>query len=261
MTLVLALCAAARAQTTGDSPEKIRGSLEGTVTNDSGGGVSGVVVSINAPAGNSQTMVTDAEGRFRIAGLKRNRETTAVHNESNPLPGGKSTATGSGEEKNVSLRGTVTEVSGTAVLGVIVTVQTTEGNSRTAITDTDGSFRIAGLKWDKTLDVFTLPRGSGLAGDNSSQIKFWSLQGLMFATAVAAAETTQNCIQSGSCTAIPSAFHSRAAMYGVGLPAAAGIALLSYEMKKHHNRWWYLPPTLVIAADGVLTFHSARASQ
>jgi hypothetical protein len=49
-------------------------------------------------------------------------------------------------------------------------------------------------------------------------------------------------------------------MYNAGLPVAAGIAILSYEMRKHRNRWWYLPPAFVIAGDGVLTFHSARAA-
>jgi hypothetical protein len=94
-----------------------------------------------------------------------------------------------------------------------------------------------------------------------STVSFWSLQALMFGSAVAAAETTHNCIQSGSCTAIPTQFRTRSAMYNVGLPMCAGIAILSYEMKKHGNRWWFLPSSLVIAADGLLTLHSARASQ
>jgi hypothetical protein len=50
-------------------------------------------------------------------------------------------------------------------------------------------------------------------------------------------------------------------MYNAALPVAAGIAILSHEMKKHGNRWWFLPPAIVAAADGLLTLHSARASQ
>jgi hypothetical protein len=39
------------------------------------------------------------------------------------------------------------------------------------------------------------------------------------------------------------------------------MAVLSYEMKKHGKRWWFLPPAIVTGASGLLTFHSARASQ
>src|SRR5271157_3724161 len=78
----------------------------------------------------------------------------------------------------------------------------------------------------------------------STKVGFWFLQGLMFGSAVAAAETTHNCIQAGSCTAIPPQFRTRTAMYNAGLPVAAGVAILSYEMKKHGNHWWFVPSTL-----------------
>lgn len=226
-------------EATSNSAGKIEGSLEGTVKNESGAGVSGVVVTVSAPAGNSQTAVTGTTGTFRV-----------------PL-----TATGSSRQSNMSFRGKVTEVSGAAVLGVDVTVKTPGGNSITAVTDANGKFQIGGLKWDNKLNTFTKPSSKGWPGDTNSQIKFWSLQGLMFATAVAAAETTHNCFQTASCTAIPTQFRSRAAMYSVGIPVVAGVAILSYEMKKHDNRWWYLPPTFALAAEGLLTFHSASASK
>jgi len=96
--------------------------------------------------------------------------------------------------------------------------------------------------------------------DKGAKVGFWFLQGLMFGSAVVAAETTHNCIQAGSCTAIPAPFRTRTAMYNAGLPVAAGFAILSYEMKKHGNHWWFLPSTLVTAADSVLSIHAARAS-
>jgi len=46
-----------------------------------------------------------------------------------------------------------------------------------------------------------------------------------------------------------------------GLSVAAGIAILSYEMKNHGNRWCFLPSMAVAAADGVLTLHLAGASR
>jgi hypothetical protein len=141
----------------------------------------------------------------------------------------KSTTDQPGKDKLI-LEGVDQDAAGGAVRGVDATPSGRSGSSRATGT------------------------GSG------AQVGFWSLQGLMFASAIAAAETTHNCIQAGSCTAIPVQFRTRTAMYNAGLPVAAGIAILSYEMKKHGNRWWYLPSVVVVAADGLLAVHSARAS-
>jgi hypothetical protein len=94
----------------------------------------------------------------------------------------------------------------------------------------------------------------------ASQIEFWSLQGIMLGTTIAAINTTHNCLQAGSCTAIPDFLQSRTALYNVGLPMAAGCAILSYEMKKHGSRWWFLPSAVATGAAGLLTVHSVNAS-
>jgi hypothetical protein len=94
-----------------------------------------------------------------------------------------------------------------------------------------------------------------------SRVAFWTLQGLMFASLVAAVETTQRCLNAGSCTAIPVPFQSRTALYNLGVPVSVGIAVISYEMKKHGNHWWYVPPVITIAADCLLAIHGVRASQ
>jgi hypothetical protein len=93
-----------------------------------------------------------------------------------------------------------------------------------------------------------------------SQVEFWTVQGVMFGTTIAAIATTYNCLQAGSCTAIPVAFRSRGAMYSVGIPMAAGVAILSYEMEKHGKHWWFVPSAIAAGAAGLLTYHSARAS-
>lgn len=87
---------------------------------------------------------------------------------------------------------------------------------------------------------------------------YWAAQGLMLVSFVAAVETTQSCINKGSCTAIPSPLRTSGAMYAVGLPVVAGAAYLSYYLKKHENRWWYVPSLVVGAGGVVLTTHSAR---
>ena len=96
--------------------------------------------------------------------------------------------------------------------------------------------------------------------DRRSQIEFWSVQGVMFGTTIAAIATTHNCLQAGSCTAIPSSLQSRGAMYSVGIPMAVGVAILSYEIKKHEKRWWFVPSAMLAGAAGVLTYHSVGAS-
>jgi hypothetical protein len=96
--------------------------------------------------------------------------------------------------------------------------------------------------------------------DSLSRVKFWALQGVMFAMLAVSVETTHRCLDAGSCTGIPTPFQSRSAMLGVGVPVTAGIAILSYEMKKHDNHWWFLPPAIVIGAETALTIHGVRAS-
>ena len=96
--------------------------------------------------------------------------------------------------------------------------------------------------------------------DRRSQIEFWAVQGVMFGMSITAIETTHTCLKAGSCTAIPDALQSRGAQYMLGVPVAAGVAILSYEIKKHKKRWWFVPSAMLAGAAGVLTYHSIGAS-
>jgi len=228
-------------------PEKGKMVLEGTVKDASGAAVRGVVVIVKGRSGSARTAVTDSEGKFQI-GSKRSNEAADGQDESQAAD---NHAALTDPWKN-GIQGMVTGASGDALSGVLVTMNAPPGNSKAAVTDSQGNF------------ATTESSGSSRTGKRegtASRAAFWALQGLMFGSAIAAVQTTQNCLNAGSCMAIPTQLRSRAAMYNVGLPAAAGIAILSYEMKKHGNHWWFLPSTLVTAANGVLTFHSARASR
>jgi len=158
-----------------------------------------------------------------------------------------------------AIDGSVVPVSDGRVPGPSLVAITSLGKSKGAIPDSPGAFRIVAPKRE-TEQAAPSGKSAEKPDKSVSRVAFWSLQGLMFGSAIAAAETTHNCIQSGSCTEIPVQFRTRAAMYSAGLPVAAGIAILSYEMKKHGNRWWFVPPAMVIAADGLVTSHSVKYS-
>jgi hypothetical protein len=224
--------------------------LEGEVKNPSGGALPGAVVTLKAPSGRSRAGLTDSDGKFRIS--KR----------PGAAPGESRAADDDRDARDLwkkKIEGKVTGASGDSLAGVLVSVDLSQSRSKTAVTDARGNFRINEIKWND-VQTGSLGRRRAETGKTASA-SFWALQGLMFGSAIGAVESTHNCIQSGSCTAVPSMFRTRAAMYNAGLPVTAGIAILSYEMKKHGNRWWLLPPAIVTGADGLLTFHSARASR
>lgn len=90
---------------------------------------------------------------------------------------------------------------------------------------------------------------------------YWSVNGAMLSSSIVAAQRTQDCLHSGKCDFVPTAFHSRAAMYGAGLPAATGVAYLGYYLKKKHCRWWFVPAALVTAGNVIVSAHAARYSR
>jgi hypothetical protein len=91
--------------------------------------------------------------------------------------------------------------------------------------------------------------------------KYWGATGLMFGSTVADIELTQRCQEVGQCSYAPSSLRSRAAMYGIGLPANAGLAYLSYRMKKHHSPIWFAPQVLMTGANAYVSLHAYRRSQ
>jgi hypothetical protein len=91
----------------------------------------------------------------------------------------------------------------------------------------------------------------------------WSFVGVnssMFVSSVVAAQLTQNCLQAGACASVPDAFHSRAAMYGAGIPAAVGVAYLGYYLKSKGYRWWFVPAAVVTLGNIVVSTHAAHYS-
>jgi hypothetical protein len=80
--------------------------------------------------------------------------------------------------------------------------------------------------------------------------KYLALTGGMFGAGVANAELTLHCLkQHTSCNDIPPSLHSRAALYGIGLPAEFGVAYLTYYLKRKHSHMWYFPAAAVTGAN------------
>lgn len=72
-------------------------------------------------------------------------------------------------------------------------------------------------------------------------LPYWATTGVVFGSNIAAIEVLQSCLSANQCQSIPGAMRSRGAMYGVGIPVAAGVSLLDYYLKKKEKRWWYVP--------------------
>jgi hypothetical protein len=91
---------------------------------------------------------------------------------------------------------------------------------------------------------------------------YFAVTGAMFGASVANAELTLHCLNKhASCNDVPSSLQSRAALYGIGIPADLGIAYLTYHMKKKHSRIWYVPAACITAANAFLAVRAYRWSQ
>lgn len=88
--------------------------------------------------------------------------------------------------------------------------------------------------------------------------EFVLVNGLMFGSSIANVELTTRCLQNGACTMVPGGLRSRAALYGVGLPAEAGVAVLGYYLKRTGRRWWFVPAALVTAGNAIYAVHAAK---
>ena len=102
-------------------------------------------------------------------------------------------------------------------------------------------------------------RGGGFGADrNVMDWKYSSLTGAMFGASVVNAELTQRCMAEKTCNFVPSALSSRAAMYGIGIPADFAVAYMSYRLKKGHNWFWIVPEAMVTGANFYVAAHSWR---
>lgn len=88
--------------------------------------------------------------------------------------------------------------------------------------------------------------------------KYMALLGTMLAFSVVDAEETNKCFEAHTCAFLPVLLRSRGALYGAGLPAAAGVAYLSYKLKDHGHRWWFVPFIVITAANIRVAYHAAH---
>jgi hypothetical protein len=99
----------------------------------------------------------------------------------------------------------------------------------------------------------------GPLGDRSvADRNYLILTGAMFGASVWNVEMTMRCLEQKTCAYMPPSLRSRAALYGIGLPADFGLAYLSYYMKKKHSPIWYVPSALVTAANAYVAVHAMR---
>jgi hypothetical protein len=84
---------------------------------------------------------------------------------------------------------------------------------------------------------------------------YLALTGGMFGASIANAELTINCLdRHPSCNDVPPSLKSRAAIYGIGIPADLGVAYLTYCLKRKHNHIWYVPAAAVTGANIFLAY-------
>jgi hypothetical protein len=102
--------------------------------------------------------------------------------------------------------------------------------------------------------------GGPLSPDRSvADRNYWLVNGGMVGASIANVELTVRCLEvHASCNDVPSSLKSRAALYGIGIPADLGVAYLSYFMKKKHSRIWYAAPAVVTGANMFLAVRAYR---
>jgi hypothetical protein len=80
----------------------------------------------------------------------------------------------------------------------------------------------------------------------------------LFASSVANVELTTRCLESGACTAVPSALRGRWKLYAVALPADMGITILDSYLKRSGHRWWFVPAAIFTAGNTLYAIHAAQ---
>ena len=91
--------------------------------------------------------------------------------------------------------------------------------------------------------------------------KYMVAMSAMFASSIVNVEETNSCLEQHTCSFVPVAFRSRWALYGAGIPAELGFAYLSYKLKEHRHRWWFVPAMVVTGGNSYVAYHSATREQ
>jgi hypothetical protein len=91
---------------------------------------------------------------------------------------------------------------------------------------------------------------------------YFAVTGGMIGASIANAELTINCLgRHPACNDVPTSLQSRAAIYGIGIPADLGVAYLTYCMKRKHNHLWYVPAAAVTGANLFFAYRAYHWSQ
>lgn len=87
--------------------------------------------------------------------------------------------------------------------------------------------------------------------------KFWAVTGIMTGSTIAASELAGECANQGRCDFMGS-LSGRRKTYAVALPANFGMTFLTYELKKHNKKYWFVPAAASTAFTTVVAIHSAN---
>jgi len=102
--------------------------------------------------------------------------------------------------------------------------------------------------------VRPMPGGTQVPMDK----EFLMATGILFGSSIANVELTHRCLENDACTLVPRALVRRRALYGVGLPADAGVTVLGYFLKRSGRRWWFVPAAIVTAGNTIYGIHAAQ---
>ena len=101
-----------------------------------------------------------------------------------------------------------------------------------------------------------LPTASKAKSEHAAGATFWVVTSIAFASSAANVEVISRCAPT-SCQSIPPAIRSRGDLYGIAIPATAGVSYLGYRMKRDGNKWWFLPAAILTQANFIYAAHSA----
>ena len=95
-------------------------------------------------------------------------------------------------------------------------------------------------------------------GEHMMDKEFFLSTGVLFGSTFANVELTHRCLESGACSLVPRTIVQRRYLYGISLPADAGITVLSYYLKRSQRKWWFVPAAVVTAGNVVYGIHAAE---
>ena len=88
--------------------------------------------------------------------------------------------------------------------------------------------------------------------------EFFLSTGALFGSTFANVELTHRCLENGACSLVPRAIVQRRYLYGISLPADAGITILGYYLKRSKRSWWFVPAAIVTAGNTIYAIHAAQ---